>query len=476
MPGKILILDNVPTNRIVLKVKLSSAFYHVSQAATLNDAITQIRRDPPDLILVSAENSTDGGGIEQCRTLVRIRPSLPIPVVLLTSEMTRGLRISALSAGAEDILEKPVSDPEFFARLRAILRVREAAEDMRLRARTTRALGFSEAAAAQFDRQATLVIATQDPALGLRWRTLLKPLVPYALCMTSPAQALRRAHRGAAPDAFVIGVDPRHPEEGLRLLAEIRARSASRHCAVLVVIERPCDQSTVDAFDLGASAVMTHGFDPEEMALRLAAIIQQKRLRDRLDRSVRDGLEAAVTDPLTGLFNRRYALPQLRRMLARAGRDQRDMAVMVADLDHFKQVNDRYGHAGGDEVLKQVAHRMRTVLRPHDLLARIGGEEFLIALPGVATSEARRTAETLCDVIRRDPLPLKGQDRQVSVTLSIGLGMVSDLPRHLLEDVEVDAADLLLKAADRALYGAKETGRDQVTFRQSASRAASGLN
>ncbi|MDP2579378.1 diguanylate cyclase [Shimia thalassica] len=475
MPGKILVLDSVPTNRIVLKVKLSSAFYSVSQACTLKDAISHIRQDPPDLIVLCAENCSDGGGIEQCRTLARIRPGLPIPILVLTSEMTRSLRLTALSAGAEDILQKPIHDQELNARIRAILRAREASEELRLRERTTRALGFSEQARPEFERRAQVIFVSQDGSLGLRWRSRLKPLVPYAMQHYSPKSALKEAPNATVADAFVIAIDPNSPDEGLRFLAEIRAHTGNRHCGVLVVLQNRCDRSLIDALDLGANAIMAHGFDAEEMALRLATIIKQKRLREKLDRTVHDGLQAAVTDPLTGLFNRRYALHQLGRMISQSRHDQRDMAVMVADLDHFKRINDRYGHAVGDEVLRQMADRMRAALRSTDLIARIGGEEFLIVLPFVATSQARRTAETLCETVRHSPVILKGRDLQVNVTMSIGMGMVSDLPRDLANHPDTDVAGILLDQADQALYGAKATGRDQVTFRQSTIRPASGM-
>ena len=456
MPGKILILDGVPTNRIVLKVKLSAAFYQVVQANTLKDAQLLIRRGAPDLILIGTTASDCDNGLAQCRALKQAAPSASIPVLMMSDDVSRAFRNQALSAGAEHVFAKPVDESALLARIRALLRLREGEDDVALQQRSNQALGFAEAPTS-FDGPAHVLFATPDSRTALTWRNRLKPIVPYQMGHKPLSEALRGIGRLSSPDSFVIALDNQAPEDGLRLLAEIRARSATRHSGVLVVLPPGSTRAEIDALDLGANDVMEDGFDAEEMALRLAAIIKRKKFRDGLRQNLRDGLEAAVTDPLTGLYNRRYALPHLERLTEFSARGKRDFAVMVADLDHFKAINDRYGHAAGDAVLVAVAERLRKGLRPVDLLARIGGEEFLIVLPATSRSAARDKADELCRLIGDEPVTLKKQDLRIPVTVSIGVAMARD---HAATGDTSGAS--LLEEADRALYRAKSTGRNQV--------------
>ncbi|WP_299349959.1 diguanylate cyclase [uncultured Shimia sp.] len=469
MPGKILIFDSVPTNRIVLKVKLSAAFYQVVQAGTLKEVQMLVRRGAPDLILIGNVASGTRERLEDVRVLRQTAESMQIPILMIAEHVSRDLRVKALKAGADHIFEKPVDESALLARIRALLRLREANEDLSPRARVAQSLGFAEASPPAFETCAQVLFATSEARLGLSWCTRLKPIVPYALSHKPVAEALQGLQRLSAPDSFVIALDEATPEDGLRLLAEIRARAATRNCGVLVVVPLGCDSAQTDALDLGASDVMTEGFDPEEMSLRLAAIIKRKRLRDTLRRNVREGLEAAVTDPLTGLHNRRFALPHLDRVAEFSRRGHHNFAVMVADLDHFKAINDRYGHTTGDAVLVAVAERLREALRPIDLLARIGGEEFLIVLPATTLETARFTATQLCARIGEDPVHLKKKDLQVPATISIGVALAQDNARGAL----YSGADLL-DEADRALYRAKSTGRNQVFFTSQSAPNASG--
>jgi two-component system cell cycle response regulator len=207
------------------------------------------------------------------------------------------------------------------------------------------------------------------------------------------------------------------------------------------------------ALDLGASDILYDPVDTQEMEIRIRAQLGRKRQADRLRASLRAGLELAATDSLTGLHNRRYALYQLERIIARPGRG---VAVMMLDLDYFKAINDRHGHGAGDAVLQLVARRLRAQLRSGDLLARIGGEEFLVALPETDRLRALDCAERLRQAISGTPFDLGSGAPAVRVTMSVGLA--------LSPGGSAEAPESLIDRADRALYGAKSEGRDQVTL------------
>jgi two-component system cell cycle response regulator len=214
------------------------------------------------------------------------------------------------------------------------------------------------------------------------------------------------------------------------------------------------------AFDLGADDLMTEGFDPSELALRVKALLQRKRKAEHLRATVRSGLQEATIDPLTGLHNRRYAMPHLEQTVRHARQTGSPFAVMAADLDHFKQVNDLYGHASGDAVLVEVAKRLRRSLRGTDMVARIGGEEFLIVMPGTSLAEARNTALRVCGEISATPFEVPGSTSPIPVTISIGMILAGADECARLSYPGVT----LLDRADRALYAAKGRGRNQVTL------------
>lgn len=255
------------------------------------------------------------------------------------------------------------------------------------------------------------------------------------------------------------------------------------------------------ALDLGAVDLLSEPFDPEELALRLTTQLARKRQADRLRRRVSDGLQAAVTDPLTGLHNRRYALSHLKRVRERALALGKSFAVMVVDLDRFKRVNDIYGHAAGDAVICAVAERLKANVRSVDLISRIGGEEFLVILPDIQTGPARKAAERLCKAVESSPiaidmpeeegeevavksvaadggqtpfvLPKKNTQRSfferevlITQTVSIGLAMGGVGPGA---EVEPDSA--VVERADKALYLSKNNGRNQVTVGRSSAAA-----
>jgi two-component system cell cycle response regulator len=188
--------------------------------------------------------------------------------------------------------------------------------------------------------------------------------------------------------------------------------------------------------------------NPLELRARLSTANRILNLQDQLLATQRLLREQATRDSLTGLWNRPTILEILDRELARSFREQRDAAVVMADLDHFKRINDQFGHLGGDQVLRQIARRFVEELRPYDTVGRYGGEEFLIVLPKIEAPSALALAERLCRHVRSEPIMV--DDTPVFVTVSLGVAVW---------DAKLTALELL-RQADAALYRAKAGGRN----------------
>ena len=241
--------------------------------------------------------------------------------------------------------------------------------------------------------------------------------------------------------------------DGLRFAAQVRSDEATRHVPILAVVDQGDRARSVKALEIGINDLLSRPIDPEEMAARVRSLIRQKRYTDFLRNNLDSSLELAVTDPLTGLHNRRYMAGQLGALVRRATRGGEPVACLLVDIDHFKRINDSFGHDIGDEVLKEFAVRLATNVRAIDLACRFGGEEFVVIKPDTALEDAHRIAERLRLHVSGSPFRVGGLEDPLNVTISIGVASTIDTE---------DTPDSLLKRADEAVYIAKAGGRNQV--------------
>ncbi|MDA5094117.1 diguanylate cyclase [Aliiroseovarius sp. KMU-50] len=461
MSGRILIADDVATNRIVLKVKLTTACYDVVQAATVSDVLSMAQSDYPDLILLG-QTLQGGGGIEACRQIKKIKSLETIPVVIISPVGGRGNRLMALRAGADDFLTKPLEESTMLATVRNLMRDHTAREEVARRQILAAEMGFSEPST-PYHRQPRIALLAPAVDTGLMWRKALTQEMGQTVTVLNKGNALEDSRRkDQVPDVFIISTNISEKGDGLRLVSELRSRMSTRHSIILFIDEDSAGPNAAMALDLGANAVLSGYFDAEEIAVRLAPLIPSKFLSDRLRNTVDERLSLAVTDPLTGLYNRRYAASYLERLETQSSVTGKGFAIMLMDLDRFKSINDCYGHFAGDEVLIETANRLKSSIRDMDLLARYGGEEFLIAMPDTNHDDALKMAERLRRVIGDTPIHASSVNTGISVTMSIGVAMSYPGQKQTGQIQE------MLQSADRALYASKAEGRNQVTFVQSA--------
>ena len=463
MSGKILIVDTVATNRIVLKVNLLASRHEVRPCASLKEAKTALKGALPNLIICDTAND-EAAAFDFFRAIKGNPKTAHIPIIATGQFDSPQTRVAALCAGADNLLTKPISDAVLQARIRSLLRARDADSELRLRDDTKRALGFAEARAAFVPAgEIAIVTARTDPE-----QMACAELVSgngRSCARFHPEELFARFNMRPAPDLFVIDATREQdaalgmgPAQIFRLVSELRSRSDTRHAALLVRCPDGANDVAAMVLDLGANDVVPARADGAELAHRFDTLLHRKHQQDRLRDTVRSGLQAAVTDPLTGLFNRRYALPHLKRMGDRATDTGRDFAVMVLDIDHFKAINDAYGHGVGDEVLTEVSNRLRNNLRAIDMIARIGGEEFLIAMPDTSAAKARDAAKRLCTLIHERPFQSKSTSKAIPVTVSIGVALGQS------DANAAEATTTIMGRADAALFDAKTAGRNTVSM------------
>jgi two-component system cell cycle response regulator len=204
--------------------------------------------------------------------------------------------------------------------------------------------------------------------------------------------------------------------------------------------------------EAGADDYITKPFDQNELQVRLRAGTRLVDLQSQLLKAREDLRDQATHDSLTRLWNRSSILDQLGRELARSDREARPLGVVIVDLDHFKQINDTYGHLAGDAVLREAARRMQASIRQYDSLGRYGGEEFLILFPGCGEADCFTQAERLRKHLSQPEMSVNDSSLRVTASFGITIAMPG----------ESWSEESLIRKADEALYLAKRSGRNRV--------------
>ncbi|HTK34195.1 MAG TPA: PleD family two-component system response regulator [Caulobacteraceae bacterium] len=449
MTARILVVDDIEANVRLLEAKLQAEYYDVSVAYNGPSALEKAAADLPDIILLDVM-MPEMDGFEVCRRLKANPATAHIPVVLVTALDGRRDRLTGLDAGADDFLTKPIDDVTLFARVRSLTRMKLVIDELRQREASGRRMGVIGGVGARLGSSGGRIIIADDherqatriaEELGAEHRPIIE---------ADPEKALLAI--GARADLLIVNIAAK-TFDGLRLAAQVRSDEATRHTPILAVIEPSERVRIVKALELGVNDLLPRPIDPEEMAARVRTLIKHKRYTDFLRNNLDHSLELAVTDPLTGLHNRRYMSGQLSGLVRRATHGGESVAALLIDIDHFKRINDSFGHDVGDEVLREFAVRLATNVRAIDLACRFGGEEFVVVMPETGLDVAHRIAERLRQHVAGSPFRVAGVEDPLSVTISIGVACT---------DGETDTPDALLKRADEAVYSAKAKGRNQV--------------
>jgi two-component system cell cycle response regulator len=240
--------------------------------------------------------------------------------------------------------------------------------------------------------------------------------------------------------------------DALRICSQFKTAEATRQTPILIIVDAEDHQRLLRGLDMGVNDYLIRPIDKQELQARVATQIRRYRYTERLRSSVRASIEMAITDALTGLYNRRYLENQLPHLAEEAINGGRLLSVLTLDVDFFKAVNDTYGHDAGDRVLQEMAGRIRGAVRASDLACRTGGEEFVVVLPGTDLQTAERVADRIRKMVAGKSF-LAAPGCHLPITASVGVSSLMPFE---------DSAESLLKRADQALYKAKRDGRNRV--------------
>ncbi|HYD17909.1 MAG TPA: diguanylate cyclase, partial [Patescibacteria group bacterium] len=342
------------------------------------------------------------------------------------------------------------------ARVRSLVRLKMTVDEWRIRENTANQFGFvgnKGTFLAEPSEKAKVLVIEDKSFESDKFVETLKRDEDTVMAARSGEQAIALAQQN---DFDIITVSLNLAgEDGLRLCSHLRSNERTRAVPILMVGEEGDMKRIAQGLEIGAHDYILRPVDRNELLARVRTQIRRKRYQDRLRSNYETSLSLALTDSLTGLFNRRYLMVHLEKLIKKNAESKKSMAVLMLDIDHFKKINDTHGHQVGDEVLKVFAERIAQRLRSFDLVARLGGEEFVVVLPDISLEMAQQVAERLRLGIAREPFKTSSPHGNVPVSVSIGATLLEG------EDIKVEAA---LARADDELYRAKEGGRNRVYF------------
>ncbi|MFK0330576.1 PleD family two-component system response regulator [Rhizobium sp. NPDC090275] len=451
MTARILVVDDIPANVKLLEARLIAEYFDVLTASDGYQALAICERNQVDLILLDIM-MPGMDGFEVCERLKSNPKTSHIPVVMVTALDQPADRVRGLKAGADDFLTKPVNDLQLIARVKSLLRLKTLSDELRIRAQTAHTMGIDELLRADQRGEEGGQIMLVDGRANSQER-IIKALKPIGnVFAISDAQAAVFEASENPFDLVIVNsnIDDYDP---LRLCSQLRSLERTRFLPILIITEQGDDEMVVRALDLGVNDYIVRPVDPNELVARSLTQIRRKNYNDRLRANVQQTIELAVTDPLTGLSNRRYLDNHISTLFNRSMARGRPLSVLIADIDRFKQINDTHGHDAGDDILREFANRVRSTVRGADLACRYGGEEFVVVMPDTSPEIAASVAERLRGVIESVPFVVKGTGQELQVTASFGIA--SRTP-------QVITPGHLLKQADVALYEAKNGGRNRV--------------
>ncbi|MCZ6863028.1 MAG: PleD family two-component system response regulator [Alphaproteobacteria bacterium] len=453
MTARILVVDDLEPNTRLLEAKLTNEYFDVLTADSGEEALKLIREESPDIVLLDVM-MPGLNGFEVCRRIKADPASVHIPVVMVTALNETADRVRGLEAGADDFLTKPIDDIALMARVKSLVRLKMMLDELRLREITSEQLGTLpglSGVGADAVESVRVAVIDDDPFSAENLCTVIREAGYDCMQIDDRQKALKAAKAGEV-DFITISLNLSSGDP-LRLCSLLRSSEQTRQLPILLVIGDGESERLAKGLELGANDYIVRPVDRHELIARMRTQIRRFRYEERLRLSYRHSMEMALTDALTGLYNRRYFDTHFEAQIQRAGETGKPLALLMLDLDSFKAVNDTYGHTVGDEVLAETARRLQENLRTVDMVARYGGEEFAVVMPDANVKEAIAAAERLRARIADKPFKVStDHDKELWVTISAGLAIASHDP---------DVTDLI-KRADYALYAAKRAGRNQV--------------
>jgi two-component system cell cycle response regulator len=450
---KILIVDDDPINVKLLVSMLSGNNYDMRRAYDGQEALDIIGSEHPDLILLDIMMPK----IDGYRVLEILKSGAAtrdIPVILITALNSVEDKVKGMDLGADEFLNKPVNRTELLARVKSLLRLKEYQEQLTTHAKTEQSFlthaALGEGTADRDDTPRILLVEDNEKDASLIQNILGGK--EYSITHTASGEDAMEIAQGSRVDLVLL--DLLLPNmSGFEVCSRLKESEATKNIQVLMVTCLDDLASKIKGIDSGADDYLVKPVNRQELEVRVRSLIRKKEYLDRLSARYETALSAAITDKLTGLYNNTYFKHYLGLEMKRSRRQDQQLALIMIDVDNFKQFNDVHGHMAGDVVLQEIAALIKKSIRDIDFSARYGGEEFSVIIPNAHRKCASLVAERIRQAIAAHQFSLPGAQGSDTLTVSQGLAI---FPEDAL------SMEDLIQKADLELYKAKHAGKNCV--------------
>ncbi len=452
MTAKILVVDDIVFNVKLLETKLKQEYYEVFVASNGVEAVKKSKELNPDIILMDVM-MPEMDGIEATKIIKHDPNTTHIPIIIVTALNAQEDKVNGLSAGADDFLTKPINDHALITRIKSLLRLKFMTDELRARHTTGNDLGIGSELTIYDSNKvegARIILVDDDVAQAKKIKDKLNEAGITVDIATQEQETLSLSEQNDY-SLFIISTQL-IDSDGLRLCSHIKNNDKFRNTPILIIVEETDEKTLTKGLEMGVNDYLLYPIEPNELLARTNTQIRRKNYQDALRDNYIQNLSLSVIDPLTNLYNRRYFDIHIKNLVTKAASTGKYLSLIMMDIDHFKNINDTYGHQCGDAVIKEVAHRILLGVRPTDLCARYGGEEFVIILPETKLEDAIKVGERIRQSVEMHPLTTVNGSTEIKGTISVGISTLS----------ATESPESILNRADQYLYKAKDSGRNRV--------------
>ncbi len=449
MSARVLVVDDIDFNVKLLDTKLKQEYYTVFSAYNGKEAITKAKEMQPDIILMDIM-MPEMDGFEATK-IIKADPDLGhIPIIMVTALNAQEDKVKGLECGADDFLTKPINDVALFARLKSLVRMKTMLDELRLRDKTSLELGVStDGQKKRNSLEGAKVLLIEDDIIQVE---KIKNRLANNKIEVDIADKLEKIVNclNQKDYSLIIVSTLLLSTDGLRLCSELRSHDKARNVPILMIVDENDERTLHKGLEMGVNDYLISPVDMNELMARCTTQIKRKNYQDQLKQNYLATVTQSVTDGLTKLHNRRYFDTHFANMVNQAKSLNKDISLIIIDIDNFKKVNDTYGHQAGDAVLQEVSRRVELGIRTSDMSARFGGEEFVVVLPETNSAGAKFVAERLRMILQDVEFEIPVAPKFLSCTASFGIAGLR----------QGDTAEEVIKRADACLYKAKSSGKN----------------
>ncbi len=448
MTANVLVVDDLEINVKLLEAKLLSEYYAVFTANNSKDALQILANNKIDVVLLDVMMPGEDG-FATCIKIKENPDTTHIPVIMVTALSDTEDRIKGLEAGADEFLTKPIDDTALFARVRSLARMKAVIDELKLRNNTNAELGGSVIEMKEDFTDSKILLINDDVIQARNIHKILLAITTNIKIIADIKELEEDAEY--IPDLVIISCQLENGDP-LRISVMIRANNKFHDVVLILLAEEENNAVVIKGLELGINDYFTYPIEQNELLARIRTQLRRKYYQDSLRNDLEQSVNLSIKDGLTGVFNRHYFDIHIKQIIEKANGSKRPLCMLMCDIDHFKQVNDTYGHQAGDIVLKAVTAVLKDTFRVTDLVARYGGEEFAVLLNDVPMDEAMYIAERARKKIESIDFKIKTEENPIKITISIGVTSYK-IGESITEFIE---------RADKALYEAKESGRNKT--------------